>query len=75
MTATKPSMAFHAIVKYSSFRPRRTTAARCNWTLSAHLQFTTLTNQSLPAMNAKDLVSTSSPSRRKPSHIQFFASE
>ena len=35
MAATKPSMAFHAIVKYSSFRPRRTTAARCNWTVSA----------------------------------------
>src|SRR5882724_4838140 len=33
-TATRPSMAFHAIVKYSSFRPCRTTAVRSKMAVS-----------------------------------------
>src|SRR5229473_1027542 len=34
-TATKPSKAFHAMVKYSSLRPWRTTAARSKTAISA----------------------------------------
>src|SRR5258705_8039338 len=35
MMATKPSRVFHPMVKYSSFRPWRTTAVRSNTTASA----------------------------------------
>src|SRR6266852_8550763 len=34
-TATRPSKAFHAMVKYSSLRPRRTTAVRSKMAVSA----------------------------------------
>jgi hypothetical protein len=45
-TATNPSRAFHAMVKYSSLRPRRTIVERSRIAVSA-----------MPAVYAKDVVS------------------